>query len=314
MMDIFGNKIKLEKKSYAGVVDVEKLLKTLNKTKTRLALTLGVVMISFSSLKLNLAHDEIIKTHNKVIEEEENNFINQVKYFFLKYCSVYNLNYSKIYEKASELTNNFENMENEAYFNIPGTRVCGSEQVFDDLELAILCYIRHCKQIPGDFGFTKESILGYESEYSVYDSEELSCEEMVSSYCFLTKNVDRNLCMAIIYSENGVALNGFLYQNCNNPGNLCENGNFRTFDTLEEGIIEMVLSLEYNFLPDIIDLPFEEMIISLQKVYAPNDDIRNKDLRINENWVENVIDNYFELKEDYYSVYDKRINSTKKQM
>lgn len=248
----------------------------------------------------------------KIIDTTLNNYdsLTTIKEIFIKYCHVYNLDYSIIYNKAYEITDGFKS---EYFINnncILGTKVCGKERSFNDFDMGILCFVRHCKQIPQDFGFIKEQIIVSD----VSEETSIDCEILVSEYCKNTTYTNKELVMAIIYSENGRDLTGKQLIENNNPGCLrTSDGKMNKFENLEQGIIEQILNLEYKFIDDrqLYYYDLNEMIEELQKVYAPIEDPENKKLCINENWSKNVKDIYIELYDDYYSIFNerKRLNS-----
>lgn len=228
----------------------------------------------------------------------------KIKEIFSKYCKIYNINMSMAYNKASELTNNFTSFDFIYDNSINGTQVCGNEQIFDSKEEGIICFIRHLKQIPTDFNLTKNDIYLNQN----FETNEIY-ECQVENLCEIFQKIPKELCLAIVYSENARDLTGsqFLYNN--NPGCLRNSeGGMQNFENNTQGTIELIINLKYKFLEN-IDLEhcnMNEVIDLLQPIYAPIDDPENKNLKINENWSKNVKSIYSKLCEDYYSIYNKK--------
>lgn len=252
---------------------------------------------SIESISNVVAYDESsVEYQNDDLENME------IKQAFAKYCAIYNLDLNIIYNKASELTNGFTSDDFIINNRIIGTTVCKKERVFDNVDTGIMCFVRHCKQIPEDFGL--EGNIETINKYS----QELDCENLVSNYCSKFDNVEKELCMAIIYSENGRKLDGPQLNDNNNPGCLRAKEGMAHFENLEQGLIEMILNLNYAFMEDLNIKSYEPYtkISMLQKIYAPIDDPENQDRHVNENWLPNVTKTYSELKNDYYSIYVSR--------
>lgn len=344
-----NRKKKLVKNNKYKRINSINLKRELKKKCIKVLLPIGIVGVVATSINLNI--DKSIKDKKDDISISTNNEKtkqNEYLKLIVKYCEIYNLDSILIYKKVIELTNGFENIENNGLFYIPGTRVCNIEQKFDNLELAVLCFVRHCKQKPEDFNLNSEQ-LKFKKNYDVDELmpsagvtdvindyyfntmidlndifptagitttlndylNSFNSEDKVDNYCNLLSKLPKELCMAIIYSECGIDENGNIVVHNNNPGNLRADGEFRNFENVEQGIIELALTLEYNFLKDIDmeNTPINIVVEKIKERYAPDSDTA---YGVNKNWSNNVIKIYNELKEDYYSRLDKRTSPNKK--
>lgn len=164
-----------------------------------------------------------------------------------KYCDVYSVNYDAVYNKICQLTNNFTSID---YLSgtIPGVTCKGVQVQSDDREKLLLLTVRIMKQKPEDFDFTLAQIsipvkhpkLGIENA----TSREVVVDEYHEKIAHYAKifNLDKCMIHGIVQCETGYSSKRFVEDH--NPAGLCMDGKFRTFDSDEEGLIELCTELD----------------------------------------------------------------------
>lgn len=220
--------------------------------------------------------------------EEEDSIVQYFNY----YCDIYQIKTDVVYQKAKELTNDFSDSEWVFYNNIPGTKTLRKERNYDTQELGIIAFVRHMKQIPEDFGFTKEE-LATNQTYCL----DVTYEEFTEKECALFEKVDPILCQAIQYHETGHYTSDVFFEN-NNPAGLIDKSTetYWQFRNPAEGILELLFQLEYNFCSQnqFAGLSIEEQIVQIQPSFCPLDDERDT-LQLNQYWISSVTDIYHTL-------------------
>lgn len=215
----------------------------------------------------------------------------EIEQCFEYYCSIYQINKDIVYQKAQELTNSFTVNEWVLNHNIPGTKVVQQARNYDSQELGILAFVRHMKQIPTDFGFTKEE-LATNQTYTL----DVSYEEFTEKQCQLFQNFDSTLCQAIQYHETG-RYSSPLFLEKNNPAGLIDRStnDYWQFQNKAEGILELLIQLEYNFCDKSFqNFSIEEQIVKLQPTFCPIKDDRDQ-LKLNQYWISGITNIYHEL-------------------
>lgn len=253
-------------------------------------------------LSVGFISNHLIKynSQNTKLNEYEN-----IADLIYKYCNIYNLNSSIIYNKAVEVTNNFTS---DSFLNnnrIDGTLVYRKERNFETVEQGILFFIRHVSQIPEDFNLTHGQIKEFNSGLNN------DFEQQVKNLCDVN-NLEYEFLMAIIYSESGTDLSGSVFNNNNNPVGLYDSNSkkFFYFETQEQGIIDSIACIKYKYIED-MNLDKNNILNDLdviKSIHAPKDDEKDKE-NLNDNWTDNVEKIYYNLKLDnnYYKV-NKQLN------
>ena len=161
---------------------------------------------------------------NSVDLEKSNN--EYIKY----YSNVFNLKYGKIKDKLYELTDNFNSKEWTYGFVING-------RGYETKEEAIFKTIYNIYNNPEDFNLDRDEITS-ENNYT----PELSAEEMISKYSKLF-HINRDIALAIAYTECGSSMASANYLDNNNPAGL---GPHMYFMNKEYGIIYFCNMLRNN--------------------------------------------------------------------
>jgi len=152
-------------------------------------------------------------------------------YLINYYSRVFNLNEELVYNYISDATQSFTLMTWEDYNVIKA-------KSYDSKELSILMTIRDMYYNPEDYGFTKEELKN-DVTYEVG----LEPEEMVEKYCELF-NINKNIALAIVYTECGTQVDSYNYRVNNNPAGL---GPHMKFENKEIGIIYFVNLLKESY-------------------------------------------------------------------
>lgn len=193
-------------------------------------------------------------------------------------CNIYQVNYTVVYPRLMELTNNFTSQD---YLNgvIQGV-TCKGVQVQASSEEELLVYTIRCmKQLPESMGLTTDNLYinnGYVSGNN-YNEQISHVAEVLGT--------DRCLLYAIVQSECG--FNSDMFNNRNNPAGIKgTDGSWWNFDTKEEGFFELGMEvLKYyrkiGVTPDNIDY---DTISRIRDIHAPLSDG-------NEHWLPNVTSN-----------------------
>ena len=232
-------------------------------------ITIGGVSIFSDNLKVHADEPET-KTLSMDLGDLEPEYHgeNLVRY----YARVYELNEDTIVKKLSELTGNFSSYPwcHEHYIN-------GISYKNEDL--AILETVRDIYYNPSKYNLTYEEI---QSDYEYITSK---ChEELIEKYCNIV-GVNKEIALAISYTECGPNLNSYNYYARNNPAGL---GPHDVFLNIEQGICE------YAF--------------RLRDTYGVKEDSTNAILpymgycKSGGDWVGSVEYYYFPICDDYYCI------------
>ena len=209
--------------------------------------------------------------------EEFNEISNRVE-DLMYFCNVYQVDFSRVYNRLKELTNNFTSEDYVFNHHIRGV-TCKGEEVFADSERELLLfYVRCCKQAPESVGLDPEGLYvnnEFENTRNYYED---------IYYCSNLIGVDPCLVYGICMSESGFDSN--IFNTNNNPAGLKdpEGDGFWRFDTPTEGIYETCMEIRkynHNGLNTIEDIG---------RTYCPVND--RADINgLNRNWIGNVTDN-----------------------
>ena len=255
------------------------------------------------SVLSQLNFSSIIPQVNTILDEEVVETKSEVEQYFDYYCSIYQVDKDIVYQKAQELTNSFTNTEWVFNHNVPGTKVIGQERSYASQELGVLAFVRHMKQIPTDFGFTKEE-LATNQTYSL----DITYEKFTEKQSSLFGNLDSTLCQAIQYHETGYYTSPIFLEYNNVAGLIDKSTNdYWQFRNPAEGILELLVQLEYNFCNTngFGNLPIEEQITLIQPTFCPAEDKRDAQ-NLNPNWIPGVTNLYYQLSSE------KQISSSSK--
>lgn len=249
-------------------------------------------------ITVGIIGEDLLNYDYKKLEEVKESYYSEMADLIYKYCNIYNLNSCIIYNKALELTNNFTS---ESFLNdnrIDGSLVYKKERKFETKEQGILFFVRHVAQIPEDFNLTRDQIKITDNNLCT------DFEEQVRNLCEVN-NFDYEFLMAIIYSESGVDLSGSVFNDNNNPVGLYDSNSeqFFYFETIEQGIIDSIACIKYKYIED-MNLDSNNILNDLEvikSIHAPKDDEKDKE-NLNDNWIDNVKEIYYNLKLDnnYY--------------
>lgn len=249
-------------------------------------------------LAVGIISEDLLNYDFQEIEEVSASYYNEMADLIYKYCNIYNLNSSIIYNKALELTNNFTSESFLNYNRIDGTLVYKKERTFETKEQGILFFVRHVAQIPEDFNLTRDQIKLANNNLNN------DFEEQVRNLCEVN-NFEYEFLMAIIYSESGVDLSGSVFNDNNNPVGLYDSNSeqFFYFETIDQGIIDSIACIKYKYIED-MNLDRNNIFNDLEvikSIHAPKDDEKDKE-NLNDNWIDNVKEIYSNLKLDnnYY--------------
>lgn len=205
----------------------------------------GLVLPSYDYFATQSSSIEV-KTSEEPVSEDVD-ILALEKELIKKYCEVYSVNYDIVYNKISELTDNFTSTD---YLSgtIPGVTCKGVQVQSDDKEKLLLLTVRNMKQKPEDFSFTSVQInvpvknprLGVENA----TSKEVIVDEYhekIAHYANIF-NLDKCMIHGIVQCETGYDSKRFVENH--NPAGLCMDGSFRNFDSDEEGLIELCTELD----------------------------------------------------------------------
>jgi len=196
-----------------------------------------------------------------------------------KYANIYHVDYDRVYNKLVDLTDNFTNEDYLNNYHIEGV-TCKSKEVYGTSEEELIAlYVRCCKQLPEQLGF--EDTVTVSSSYVSPDNY----VEQIGDYSRL---FDANPCLIYAITKVESDFKSEMFLTKNNPAGLRNSrGDFWTFSTAEEGIIETILEVQ-----KFIDMGYDT-IDKLGDIYAPigaGDD----PLNLNENWKSSVTEIYLD--------------------
>lgn len=242
--------------------NLEKAIEYLNSSEYLMELS-SASSQNIVSTKINdLVNDNIVAkipadTREKLTEEE---------YYIKLYCDIYQLDYEKVYNRLSELTDNFT-IEEYLKGHIPDVTFKKNVVYFETKEATILAAVRCCAQLPDQMGLSNIKIdINYDTDMTI---------EQQVSYFSDVLTVDKALVYSIIKSETSLKN----YSN-NNMGNLkLPNEGWMKFGNITQSIIETCAEIKK------FNLQGRFTIDEIGEKYAPVEDN-------NENWLPNVKDNY----------------------
>ncbi len=236
----------------------------------------------------------LIAFKGDVVNSEEQ----EIKEIIRKYCDIYNVNYDIVYDLLVNMTDNFSS-DDFYEGRIDGIRCKGADVEADSNEELLIYAIRHIKQLPEDFGLTKEDLY-VDSNY--VDSKDYFAEIKYYSRVF---GLDECLIAAIVQSETG--FDSDLFNNINNPAGLrASKDEWWAFDNKAQGFIELCLEIR-KYYSKIGYSHFEvndDIIALIGDEHAPKEDN-------NIYWLGNVISNYHMYVEHYAEYFSINSDSNK---
>jgi len=248
------------------------------------------------TFKGDVVNDEetFIGYEDEVVNDEEQ----EIKEIIRKYCDIYNVNYDIVYDWLVNMTDNFSS-DDFYEGRIDGIRCKGADVEADSNEELLIYAIRHIKQLPEDFGLTKEDLY-VDSNY--VDSKDYFAEIKYYSRVF---GLDECLIAAIVQSETG--FDSDLFNNINNPACLrVSNDEWWAFDNKAQGFIELCLEIR-KYYSKIGYSHFEvndDIIALIGDEHAPKEDN-------NIYWLGNVLSNYHMYLEHYVEYFSIDSDSNK---
>lgn len=248
------------------------------------------------TFKGDVVNDEetFIGYEDEVVNDEEQ----EIKEIIRKYCDIYNVNYDIVYDWLVNMTDNFSS-DDFYEGRIDGIRCKGADVEADSNEELLIYAIRHIKQLPEDFGLTKEDLY-VDSNY--VDSKDYFAEIKYYSRVF---GLDECLIAAIVQSETG--FDSDLFNNINNPAGLrVSKDEWWAFDNKAQGFIELCLEIR-KYYSKIGYSHFEvndDIIALIGDEHAPKEDN-------NIYWLGNVISNYHMYLEHYAEYFSIDSDSNK---
>ena len=236
----------------------------------------------------------LIASEDEVVNDEEQ----EIKEIIRKYCDIYNVNYDIVYDLLVNMTDNFSS-DDFYEGRIDGIRCKGADVEADSNEELLIYAIRHIKQLPEDFGLTKEDLY---VDSNFVDSKDYFAEIKYYSRVF---GLDECLVAAIVQSETG--FDSDLFNNINNPAGLrASKDEWWAFDNKAQGFIELCLEIR-KYYSKIGYSHFEvndDIIALIGDEHAPKEDN-------NIYWLGNVISNYHMYVEHYVEYFSIDSDSNK---
>ena len=192
--------------------------------------------ISFNNEDSNLealtSVTQVEVSDKEILNYEKRIIIDYIKY----YSNVYGLDYKKVFDSISELTDNFEEYGFRTY-NIL------NKVTYDDKEKAILYTIRDIYNNPNEYGFNSYSEIKADN---IIPSE-LTLEQLIEKHANIC-NINKDVVLAICYTECGPNKSSVNYRTKNNPAGLrTKDGGWRSFPTIEAAVIFLTNLLKNSY-------------------------------------------------------------------
>ena len=263
-------------------------LKSLEKKVTS---PLGITLDDYQKMKEKAFVEQMnLEEENRKKLEEEMNLleeerVKEEKIYIKLYSDIYGLDYEKVYQILSDITDNFKD---ENYINnyVIGESMMKNKYVTcTSKEMAILIAVRNLYLNSSLYNSSYEN-LKIEKEYTT----ELSYSYQIS-YITNVLGLDSALSYAICKSE--CNFNSTMFRNKNNPGGIKFGDTFATFPNKTAGFIEQsLILLSYK-------ISGRETIESIGKIYAPvptkkenESEEEARERNLNSQWVSNVTSIY----------------------
>lgn len=233
-------------------------------------------------IKLEEKQKEKEEEKMKILEEER---VKEEKKYIALYCDIYSLNYEKVYQILSNITDDFKD---ENYINnyvIGDSMMKNKYVVCTSKEMAILIAIRNLYFNPTLYNSPYEDLKS-EKEYIT----ELSYSKQIA-YIANVLGLDPALSYSICKAESN--FNSPMFLNKNNPGGIKFGTTFATFPSKTAGFIEQsLILLSYK-------ISGRETIVEIGRIYAPvpgrkenETEEEKRERELNSEWIRNVTSIY----------------------
>lgn len=217
------------------------------------------------------AEEEKIRLEEERVQEE--------KAYTKLYCDIYGLDYEKVYQILSNITDDFKDEEYLSNYVIGDSMLKKRYIICDSKEMAFLIAIRNIYYDPSRYGYPNDDLrTGIE-----YISN-LDYSHQISYVCNVV-GIDAALSYAICESE--CSFNSPMFLNKNNPAGIKFDSGFATFPSKTAGFIEQSLVLLKYKIDGLTTIE------SIGYRYAPVDDPANS------TWIPNVTSNYSKALANY---------------
>ncbi len=139
---------------------------------------------------------------------------------------------------------------NEIFYNVAGVtknelyknkNIMGDSKIYDTLDMQVILLSKRIAENPSLYGYNMEDI-SLDEEYK----SDLSIRQMVYKYADAF-NIDRYMALAIACGESGFFTADIATYNKNPYSYRLQSGNFKIFDSLEQGILEGLLNLKQGY-------------------------------------------------------------------
>ncbi len=222
-------------------------------------------------IKPNLSEtikDENIMLNNEFVQREE---------LIRSICDIYQVNYDVVYPVIEKITENFSSV---GYLEGKiDTVTCKGFEVDARSDEELFIYmVRIIKQDPSRWNVSTDNLYIDNG----YDSGDDYCKQIEHISNIL--GVDKYFMYAVVQSECG--FNSNLFINSNNPAGIKnDSGNWWSFDTKEEGFLELGMELlkYYHWIDKPTDSLDIETLSEIRDIHAPLSDG-------NYDWLGNVLD------------------------
>ena len=233
--------IKIKKALYTTLMGL--LLSTSYHNKACATEVVEYVDINDTDFEISIENnDDNFETLTSVsqIEVSDKDILNKEKEIIIDYIkhysNTYGLDYSKIFDKLSEITDNFEDYGFRTY-NIL------NKVTYDDKEKAILYTIRDIYMNPSSYGFS--SLYEISAEKIIPDN--LTLEQLIEKHAEIC-GINKDVVLAICYTECGENKVSVNYRTRNNPAGLrAKDGGWRSFPTVEAAVIFLTNLLKNSY-------------------------------------------------------------------
>lgn len=210
--------------------------------------------------------------------------VKEEKQYIEFYCAVYGLDFEKVYQILSDITNNFMDEEYLQYYKIGPSKMKNREVQCDSKEMAILIAVRNIYYTPDAYNYPNNDLrTGIEFETEIDYSHQIA-------YICNVLNLDPALHWAICNAE--CSFKSPLFLNSHNPAGLrFSSDGFTAFPSFTAGFIEEALELlKYK-------IDGKTTIESIGAIHAPLSDSTNSV------WVPNVKGGYGYAISNYNSLF-----------
>ena len=216
-----------------------------------------------------LSENKYIKELAKMIEESKTDEL--IEY----YAELYNLNTDKAVEIARKLTNDYTSESYKKTHIIAPSNYKPKTGSITSEEAGIIFFVKDLFTYPQSYGVAPEEIRlsmvprttrRYNAKGEMIMNNGMTFEQYVGKIADLF-GVDKTTVLAISYHEAGVKTSN-IFQNKNNIGGIKGLNGWKSFMTLEAGVIGHVLSIRNISTKHGIDLSTEQGLSDFSSVYV----------------------------------------------